>query len=129
MSKYYVVWCGRKPGVYSNWASAFEQVHKFPGARYKSYRDRDEAYEAYRQPAPTYRQSPGVRSVILSTPSSSAARATSRNSNLSIKGTPKYQSSLIEAMQIALARFQAKVRHPACLREARAMRRKAYAEK
>lgn len=122
MAKYYVVWRGRKPGVYSNWASAFEQVHKFSGARFKSYRDRDEAYKAYRQPAPTYGQSPGVHSTEQPTPSSIAAKASRRRSNRSIKEIPKYQSSLIEAMQIALARFQEKVRQPATLRDARQLR-------
>lgn len=47
MPKYYVVWKGRKPGVYSNWASCAEQVLNFPNARYKGYLDRDEAYAAY----------------------------------------------------------------------------------
>lgn len=46
--KFYVVWVGHNPGIYDNWSDAQEQVINFPGARYKSYDDIDEATAAYR---------------------------------------------------------------------------------
>jgi ribonuclease HI len=47
-AKYYVVWVGRKPGVYATWAECRQQIDGFPEARYKSYPTRAEAEQAYR---------------------------------------------------------------------------------
>ncbi len=44
--KFYVVWVGREPGIYDTWADAQEQINGFPGAKYKSYDDIDEATAA-----------------------------------------------------------------------------------
>lgn len=46
-SKFYVVWVGREPGIYTDWASCRRQVDKFPAAKYKSFPTRDEASSAY----------------------------------------------------------------------------------
>lgn len=46
-SKYYVVWAGREPGIYADWASCKRQVDKFPGAKYKSFPSKDAAAEAF----------------------------------------------------------------------------------
>ncbi|MDE6443613.1 MAG: ribonuclease H family protein [Muribaculaceae bacterium] len=46
--KYYVVFCGRNPGVYDDWDDAREQIENFEGARYKGYSSPAEAAEAYR---------------------------------------------------------------------------------
>lgn len=46
--KYYVVWVGHEPGVYSTWEEAQEQVENFPGARYKSFTSQAEAVAAFR---------------------------------------------------------------------------------
>lgn len=46
--KFYVVWVGHNPGIYDTWADAQEQVTNFPGAKYKSFDDIDEATAAYR---------------------------------------------------------------------------------
>lgn len=62
MSKFYVVWKGRQPGVYATWDEAKAQVDGFPGARYKAFANRTDAerhfasgYEEYRaaHPVPT----------------------------------------------------------------------------
>jgi ribonuclease HI len=45
--KYYVVWAGKIPGVYSTWAECQEQVSQFTDAKYKSYPSRAEAEKAY----------------------------------------------------------------------------------
>jgi len=45
--KYYVVWHGHKPGIYTTWQQTQAQVKNFPGAIYKSFTSRLEAEEAY----------------------------------------------------------------------------------
>lgn len=45
--KYYVVWEGRKPGIYTSWKDCQQQVHGFSGARYKSFNNFTEAKRAY----------------------------------------------------------------------------------
>ena len=47
-SKFYVVWAGAKPGVYTSWAEANAQVAGFPGARFKSFPTRAQAEAAFR---------------------------------------------------------------------------------
>ncbi len=47
-NKYYVVWEGHAPGVYDSWAECQLQIQGYPGARYKSFPDRDTAVEAFR---------------------------------------------------------------------------------
>ncbi len=41
--KFYVVWKGKKPGVYSSWNACKRQVDGFEGAQYKSFVSLDEA--------------------------------------------------------------------------------------
>jgi ribonuclease HI len=45
--KFYVVWAGRKPGVYASWAEASEQVTGVAGARFKSFESAAAAREAF----------------------------------------------------------------------------------
>lgn len=47
--KYYVVWEGRKPGVYTSWAECQEQINKFDDAKFKSYETKAAADLAYRE--------------------------------------------------------------------------------
>jgi len=47
--KYYVVWQGHHPGIYSSWEACKTQVNNFPDARYKSYESREEAESAFAQ--------------------------------------------------------------------------------
>lgn len=48
-SKYYVVWVGRDPGIYTTWNECKAQVDGFTGAKYKSYPTMAEAERAYGQ--------------------------------------------------------------------------------
>ena len=41
--KFYVVWKGRKPGVYALWADCEAQVKGFDGAQYKAFESRESA--------------------------------------------------------------------------------------
>ena len=51
--KFYVVWVGKKPGIYTDWDSCKAQVTGALGARFKSYESAEEAQAAYaRPPAP-----------------------------------------------------------------------------
>lgn len=45
--KYYVVWHGVEPGIYSSWKDCQMQIKGFEGAIYKSFATRAEAEEAY----------------------------------------------------------------------------------
>lgn len=46
-SKYYVVWSGKVPGIYTSWAACEAQVKGIKGASYKSYKSKTEAELAY----------------------------------------------------------------------------------
>ena len=35
--KFYVVWQGRRPGVYFNWTDASQQIHGYAGAKHRAY--------------------------------------------------------------------------------------------
>ena len=48
--KYYVVWQGKKPGIYSNWDACKEQVVGVQGAQYKGFDSMAEAEAAIRLP-------------------------------------------------------------------------------
>ena len=47
MGRTYVVFNDHVPGIYNNWLDASRQIHKFPNANHKSYKDRREAEAAY----------------------------------------------------------------------------------
>ncbi len=46
-SKYYVVWHGVSPGIYSSWTDCKLQINGFEGAIYKSFDSKEEAEKAY----------------------------------------------------------------------------------
>jgi ribonuclease HI len=46
--KYYVVWEGVKPGIYTTWDDAKAQVMGYPTAKYKSFESKAEAEEAFK---------------------------------------------------------------------------------
>ena len=45
--KFYVVWKGRRPGIYTSWAEAEQQVRGMAGAQYKAFGTRQEAETAF----------------------------------------------------------------------------------
>lgn len=69
--KYYVVWQGRQTGIFNDWASCKQQIDHFPGARYKSFKTRQEAQAAFQSgsgktaaavgQAGTFKKAPGVK--------------------------------------------------------------------
>jgi ribonuclease HI len=44
--KFYVVWVGYKPGVYSSWEDCRKQVEGFQGAKFKAFSSKQEAAQA-----------------------------------------------------------------------------------
>jgi ribonuclease HI len=55
-SKYYVVWVGQKPGIYNSWAECQAQVVGYPDAKYKSFKQLEEAEAAFRSKPNTFLQ-------------------------------------------------------------------------
>ncbi len=47
--KYYTVWEGNTPGVYDSWEACKAQIQGYPNARYKSFKSREAAEEAFRE--------------------------------------------------------------------------------
>lgn len=46
--KFYVVWEGRRTGIFDNWAEAEQQVTGYPKPKFKSFRSRSEAEAAFK---------------------------------------------------------------------------------
>lgn len=53
--KYYVVWNGRKKGVFSSWNDCKKQIDGFEGAQYKAFADKTEAQLAYNKNYASYK--------------------------------------------------------------------------
>lgn len=71
--KYYVVWAGHEPGIYSDWPTAKRQVDGFAGARYKSFSSEAEALAAFGRPATVKSAAPAGK-----TQRKSAGRSTAK---------------------------------------------------
>ncbi len=48
-AKFYVVWQGRQPGIYTTWSECEKQVKGVAQAKYKGFTSRTEAEQAYRE--------------------------------------------------------------------------------
>ena len=66
--KYYVVWKGRKPGIYSSWAECEAQVKGYAGAEYKSFENRAAAESAFRNDYESYKGKQGTHQQWLFVP-------------------------------------------------------------
>ena len=56
--KYYVIWKGRKPGIFTSWAEAEKQVKGFAGAQYKAFDTLKEAESAYQSQYEAFKGKP-----------------------------------------------------------------------
>lgn len=54
--KYYVVWNGPSPGVYSSWEACQEAVSGISGAKYKSFKSQAEAEDAFEMGEEAYEE-------------------------------------------------------------------------
>jgi ribonuclease HI len=52
--KYYVVWKGKEPGIYSSWDDCKKQIDGFPEAVYKSFKDKTLAEKAFSEGSENY---------------------------------------------------------------------------
>ncbi|GAA3915286.1 ribonuclease H family protein [Litoribacillus peritrichatus] len=85
-SKFYVVWQGREPGIYTDWNSCKKQVDKFAGAKYKSFKTRTEAEAAFS----------GKSSGVSATPS----KVSKPGSSAKKGGIKTYTASEIDAIPV-----------------------------
>ena len=52
--KFYVVWEGNNTGIFNSWSECQLQIKGYPGARYKSFKTKSEAEEAFYGDASNY---------------------------------------------------------------------------
>ena len=86
--KYYVVWNGPSPGVYSSWEACQEAVNGVSGAKYKSFKTQEEAEDAFEMGEEAYEEAKASDTSDASTsskPSISRESRESCNSNESSK--------------------------------------------
>jgi ribonuclease HI len=57
-NKFYVVWHGVKPGIYTDWNEAKKQVEGFDGAKYKAFESQMEAEKAFKSSFKNYYKLP-----------------------------------------------------------------------
>ena len=55
-NKYYVVWKGVNPGIYTSWTDCQLQIKGYKGAVYKSFESKEEAESAFSSPAHSFFQ-------------------------------------------------------------------------
>ncbi|AYB42076.1 ribonuclease H [Paenibacillus lautus] len=75
--KYYVVWVGKVPGIYTSWGECQQQVNQFTGAKFKAFEARSEAEQAY---AAGYKNYWGQQSGSGSSSSGSKSKSFKRSS-------------------------------------------------
>ena len=56
--KYYVVWKGRKPGIFTSWAESEKQVKGFAGAEFKAFDTLKDAELAYQSKYEVFKGKP-----------------------------------------------------------------------
>ncbi|AJS60948.1 ribonuclease H [Paenibacillus sp. IHBB 10380] len=86
--KYYVVWVGNKPGVYSTWAACQEHTAKFKDAKYKSYSSQGEAEQAYKD---GWKKHWGIKQ-----PDTKQKQPTSKKSSTSVEEEIDYNSISVD---------------------------------
>ena len=66
--KFYVVWKGKKPGIYTSWADCEAQVKGFEGAQYKGFESREAAKIAFKGKYEDFKSKPQAVRQWLFTP-------------------------------------------------------------
>ena len=64
-NKYYVVWKGKKTGVFTSWDACKKQVAGFEGAQYKAFAEKAEAEKAFKKSYNDYKGK-DTKKVVLS---------------------------------------------------------------
>ena len=55
--KFYVVWRGNNPGIYFSWAECQNEIKNVKGALYKSFKNLEEAKDAFSNSYEDYKKS------------------------------------------------------------------------
>ena len=69
--KYYVVWNGRKKGIFLSWDECKQSIDKFANASYKSFENKEEAETAYKngfKTVPTNKKNPRTKPTNANAP-------------------------------------------------------------
>lgn len=85
--KYYVVWQGHTPGIYTSWELCHAQVKNYPNAIYKSYTTKEEAEEAYYDGMPK-RKTTGSSKRTIKSPKNQAYISESISVDAACSGNP-----------------------------------------
>ena len=85
--KYYVVWHGHKPGVYTSWNECAAQVKNFPNAMYRAYGSMPEAKDAF-QSGPEPRPKKGPKAIPSTTSPKDQIRIPSISVDAACSGNP-----------------------------------------
>jgi len=88
--KFYVVWQGRKTGIFNDWATCKQQIEKFSGAQYKSFPTLNEAQAAFS----------GSSSSNSTAKSASGTTASGAKKRSNGNGVKTYTAKEIDAMDI-----------------------------
>lgn len=62
--KFYVVWKGKKPGVYTSWATCKKQIDGFQGAQYKAFASKVDAEKALTECYEKYKRKDTKKKVL-----------------------------------------------------------------
>lgn len=73
--KFYVVWVGRETGVFTSWDHTKKLVDKYPQARYKSFKTREEAESAYSSGVKSTKSSNSGKAVLKKSSAVSAKKS------------------------------------------------------
>lgn len=83
-NRYYVVWKGKKPGVYETWNDCKKQIQGVEGARYMGFPEKEQAEAAFRR---SYEEALKIRKKKTGTDKDALARI----------GPPNYHSIAVDA--------------------------------
>ena len=87
--KYYVVWNGPSPGVYSSWEACQEAVNGVSGAKYKSFKSQEEAEDAFEMGEEAYEEAKANNSDASNSSKPSESRESSSSSKASEPTKPE----------------------------------------
>ena len=102
--KYYVVWNGPSPGVYSSWEACQEAVSGVSGAKYKSFKTQAEAEDAFEMGEEEYSLASGTSETSNSSDSSSSSETRETSTSAASKPErPNYNPANLPADAIRMA--------------------------
>jgi ribonuclease HI len=103
--KYYVVWKGRKTGIFNNWNECKEQIVGFEGAAYKSFKSEEDARSAFLNPSKTAifsKQELSTRAIISKKPLLESISVDGAGNNLN--GVVEYRGVYTRTKEVLFSR-------------------------